>query len=461
MRLPIEVRNHIYNMLVSSMFDTADNYYPKLSVAPRIRFVLRILNWQPDPESTYEYEFKVTSRYPPDDPRNDANHFLDLYKAIKDGSLDITDFNPYLRNWKREMMTNVEEIEEEEYDGETSDSDEFDLADSIKKKSKSMLNFMDTKQIAIYCENNVSIPPKSRSPDHQEDSSEDRSSARKSLFQVHEMELDLGDECNSEMGDCTEMCEPRMEIKGHGDIGGTEGKKTEEDNDEIGLNGGEEKRQTHLEDVHKPERGFRVEIDYNQQTTGDHPHTERVFYDYEEVRRLTHVSRQFSREVGACLWHNSVLELEDYEIPSLFIENRPEALQHIKGIVLNLCYHGSGCLNSSAVDLEKLFNWMSKNLELRFIMINLQTQLIHLPDFVKGKLDDWTVIFRRSKPMERFHVRLVFYRSYTPPSYVIERYYCRPIKKRMERIIGDLWMPDCLREERNGEKRFYVQSRPT
>lgn len=436
------------------MFDTADNYFPKLSVVPRIRFTLRSLDWQPNPENNYEYDFKVTSRYPPDDPRNDPNHFIDLYKAMKDGSLLWRKFNPKFRSWKKEMLVEGEEVEEEEYDGEMTDSDDFDFAETTKKKRNHILDFMDTRQIAIYCENNIPIPPRSKASDSQESSSEDRSSTRESLSQGDEMDVDVDEEINDETRDCMVMDEPLGKIQDLRE----ELEKKEDEVDEV--DEVEEISQSQP-DAHEPERGFRLEIDYNQHTAGDHLHTERGFYDYEEVRCLTHVSRQFSREVGACLWHNSVLELEDYEIPSLFIRNRPAALQHVKGIVLNLCYNGTGCLNSSTADLEMLFNWISQNLELRFIMINLRTQLVYLLDFEKGKFADWTKIFRRSKPMERFHVRLVFYHYCTPPSYVIERYGCRPIKKRWEKIIGDLWMPDCLREEENAEKASYVQSRPT
>lgn len=338
-------------------------------------------------------------------------------------------------------------VEEEEYDGDTTDSDEFDLAEA-KKKGKIVPGSMTSRQIAIYCERNLPAPPRTRSSAHKEG----QSSAQESQSQVDEMDVDVEDESHNETRDYMEICELVKEAK---DLGNTETNRKKTGTEKNQADGGEPVSRPLLGDTHQPERGFRLEIDY------DNPHTERVFWDYEEVRLLAHVSRQFSREVGACLWHNSVLELEDYEIPAMFIRNRPAALQHVKGVVLNLCYNGAGVLNSSTADLERLFDWMSENLELRFIMVNVKTQLVHLLDWQKGKLDDWTAIFRRSRPMERFHVRVLFEHYCTPPSYAIEKFSCRPIKRKWEKIIGEMWMPDCLREEMNGEIGSYVQSRST
>ncbi|CAG8958093.1 hypothetical protein HYFRA_00000438 [Hymenoscyphus fraxineus] len=453
MRLPSDVRIRIYTILISSMFATLEPYFPKVSVAPRIRFTLRGLDWYPSEENNGDSNFTVTSRYLPDDPRNDPDYFLNLYKDLKDDTALRVQFNPSL-GWSD--FKNTEE-EEEEYNGEMTDSDESDDDDEASEAEYASTGGPDRDSL-----------PSLDSEDASLSSGEHSNSEEEYSTQKDEKEVDLdGDiklsycmEIEGTMKEVDKMVEKDVNKMVEEDI------KTTKGVDGQGLE--DEMLTIKADDVHVPERGFRLEIDCDQYSANDRPR--RGFYNYEAVRRLTHVSRQFSQEIGACLWHNSVLQLEEPSIPVLFIKNRPAALQHVKGIILNLYYNGSGagrCLNSSTPDLEELVNWMSRNLELRFLIINLRTQLCYITDFTtEGLVPEWERIFRSAKVMERFHIRLAFYQYSAPPSYVYSRYASRhalgaetDFKKNLEGVIRDLWMPDCLREEMKTGKASYIQSR--
>lgn len=92
--------------------------------------------------------------------------------------------------------------------------------------------------------------------------------------------------------------------------------------------------------------------------------------DYEAVRILSQISKQFTRELGRVLWQNATVEFEEPHAFFLFFRERPAVLRLVKHVVLHLhCYGNS--LDDSTPVVGAICDFMSTEMDLRFLTIRL------------------------------------------------------------------------------------------
>lgn len=162
--------------------------------------------------------------------------------------------------------------------------------------------------------------------------------------------------------------------------------------------------------------------------------------DYQFIRKLSHVSQQFSREVGQCLWENSVLKIRNLAFLFSFAENYPSTLRHIRGLVLDVLWEDD-FLDTSTSILEAVFELINRHMNLRFITIGFTTRKCLVEDYRDGSwegLATCTHIFSGSTPSEKFQVSP---RISCHDDVYTEGSLCEVVKEALE----EEWMPDCLR----------------
>ncbi|KAH8672154.1 hypothetical protein BGZ60DRAFT_406660 [Tricladium varicosporioides] len=209
---------------------------------------------------------------------------------------------------------------------------------------------------------------------------------------------------------------------------------------------------------------YGIENHGNQDCNCPHRYRE----DYENVRTLSHISHHFTRELGESIWANSVLDLsslDDLTALSKFVRERPMAVKYIKGIIFSIQYYEDG-FDTPTSSLADILNCINNNFDLRFITVRFTTET-HLldgssgplgddtitPYLERGKIKEWTPLFRSSKVYEKFDLRVCAVRvdpvnparRFTYPDLSCDRPALEVQGKLME-----MWMPDILRTYRLG-----------
>lgn len=168
----------------------------------------------------------------------------------------------------------------------------------------------------------------------------------------------------------------------------------------------------------------------------------------EFVRCLSHVSRLFSSEVGAVVWQNSVLEVEELDALPVFARFHPKALPLIRGLVLPLSYE-EGFLDTKTSELAGACEFINRHLMLKFLSIKFRCVgdcLIEI--YEERKHLSWASVFKTLKLTKQLHIEII-----AENCLQMARFYETP------RELEVLWMPDCLREGRNEEEEHYLSSR--
>jgi len=159
---------------------------------------------------------------------------------------------------------------------------------------------------------------------------------------------------------------------------------------------------------------------------------------YKILHRLSHISRQFTFELGECLWKNAIVHFSDMELFLPFFGDRPHIWQHVKVLSVDIYHQHGADLNTSTELLLKMSEFVSRYLNLWRFSIRLFTQSLSFSDLpIFEELHDWATAFRSLKVQGKFAVHVTKLLGPDCPPTVIK-----------EAISGDLynlWLPDTLR----------------
>jgi hypothetical protein len=177
---------------------------------------------------------------------------------------------------------------------------------------------------------------------------------------------------------------------------------------------------------------------------------------YDSIRSLSHISRQFTRELGECLWQNAIADFEDLECFFPFIRDHTATLRHIKGLILNIQYY-EDYFDTRTYTLSEICKFVSENLNLRFIIIRFATQGSLLNGLLATeRVREWGAIFRSLQIQEKFDLRLVVSNVVCPTgAYEIRRI----DPEKFQQKLLDLWLPDTLKQAKSTEEEVYRLSR--
>ncbi|KAG9230016.1 hypothetical protein BJ875DRAFT_473380 [Amylocarpus encephaloides] len=93
--------------------------------------------------------------------------------------------------------------------------------------------------------------------------------------------------------------------------------------------------------------------------------------DYEVVRRLAYISRQFTTELGACVWRNSILDVQELGDLGVFLKTRPSAAKYVRGLIVHFEYNRG--LDMQETQLEGELNFVDQQMNLLFISLRYRT----------------------------------------------------------------------------------------
>jgi hypothetical protein len=182
--------------------------------------------------------------------------------------------------------------------------------------------------------------------------------------------------------------------------------------------------------------------------------------DYDTIRCLSYVSRQFNRELGECLWENAIVDFEDLEIFFLFFKDRTAVLRHIKGLVLNIQYYGD-CFDTCTSILIEICKFVSQNLDLQFVTIRFATQESLLDNILAvEKVHEWAAAFRSLQIREKFDLCLVISNvEFSRRDSADTDESGGDDDKKLQQKLLDLWLPDALRQPEMTKEVAYGLSR--
>lgn len=155
------------------------------------------------------------------------------------------------------------------------------------------------------------------------------------------------------------------------------------------------------------------------------------------IHHLSHVSRQFTSELGACLWGTSIIDFQCPELFFEFFENRPQIFKYVKGISLCIYWINiDDSVNFGAL-LLRISKFVSQYLDIRVFSVRVVPDYRGLNDISKFKrLKSWTTAFRGLKVKDRF---IVHVDSYTMVLKLDQKL------NELSRKLSELWLPDTLR----------------
>ncbi|OJD26234.1 hypothetical protein ACJ73_02387 [Blastomyces percursus] len=160
--------------------------------------------------------------------------------------------------------------------------------------------------------------------------------------------------------------------------------------------------------------------------------------DFDFLRPLFHVSYQFTRDVGACLWQNAIVKFETPECFFPFIAPRPAIVNFIKFIELELQFF-EDWFDTSSDTVVAICQFISEYMNLRYLRIHLTTEAHHLEKILTGeKLEKWTMAFKGLKVSQGFDVRVIDF----PILWRVRRQKIwRPTPHPLGQKLNELWYP--------------------
>ncbi|PGH18429.1 hypothetical protein AJ79_00498 [Helicocarpus griseus UAMH5409] len=166
-----------------------------------------------------------------------------------------------------------------------------------------------------------------------------------------------------------------------------------------------------------------------------------LYMDYSIIRRLFYVSRQFTQEVGACLWRSAIINFEVPEYFFAFFEPRPAILKFVKCIELHFQY-GNLC-ETSTETVVAICGFISKYMDLRYIRIFLMIDECCLERAVaEGEMEQWKVAFNNLRVLHGFDLRAIWDPLYLPIRE--ERWQFAAKFEGLGKKLEELWLPHIL-----------------
>ncbi|KAK0726070.1 hypothetical protein B0H67DRAFT_572295 [Lasiosphaeris hirsuta] len=171
--------------------------------------------------------------------------------------------------------------------------------------------------------------------------------------------------------------------------------------------------------------------------------------DYHHYLHLSQVSRQFTAELGDCLWQNATVEFVEPSAFSLFARTRPATLSRIRAVVLHLQYHGD-VFDTPCETLRETCKLVSGTFTaLRFFGVTLSTVLTlqrgtafgH--DVAEKRIEEAAGVLRELLEVRvgcEFEVRL-------DGRYPWGSLISPGERESFLRTLRETWLPYCLREE--------------
>jgi hypothetical protein len=155
------------------------------------------------------------------------------------------------------------------------------------------------------------------------------------------------------------------------------------------------------------------------------------------IHHLSHVSRQFTSELGECLWGNAVINIQCPDLFFDFFEDRPQIWKHVKGISLFIYWTNIDDSANFGALLLRISKFVSRHLDLRVFSIHMVPDYHGLTDISRfERLKSWITAFRGLKIGEKFTVHI---EPFTVMSNLDHRV------NKLSRRLSDLWLPDSLR----------------
>ncbi|KAH6662807.1 hypothetical protein B0J14DRAFT_282251 [Halenospora varia] len=192
--------------------------------------------------------------------------------------------------------------------------------------------------------------------------------------------------------------------------------------------------------------------------------------DYENLRKLSHISHHFTHELGKSIWANSVLDLgslDDFTALSTFVHERPMAVKYIKGLIFSIQYYEDG-FDTPTAALTDILKCINDNFDLRFITVRFTTEThllnglsgplgndVSTPFFEREKIKEWTPLFGGLKVREKFDLRVYAIRiDPVNPSrrFIYPDISCNQPVLEVQGELREVWMPDVLRTPSLDEK---------
>jgi hypothetical protein len=93
-------------------------------------------------------------------------------------------------------------------------------------------------------------------------------------------------------------------------------------------------------------------------------YSQRTHADYEAIRVLSQVPRQFARELGHVLWQNATVEFEEPHAFFLLFKERPAVLPLVKHVILHLDFY-SRSLDERTPFVRSICEFVSERMTLR------------------------------------------------------------------------------------------------
>ncbi|OAX82734.1 hypothetical protein ACJ72_02917 [Emergomyces africanus] len=173
----------------------------------------------------------------------------------------------------------------------------------------------------------------------------------------------------------------------------------------------------------------------------NHLYKERTKVDFNFLSPLFYVSREFTRDIGACLWRSAIIKFETPECFFSFIAPRPAILKFLKCIELELQYYDDW-FDTSSDTVVAICQFISKYMDLRYVRIDLVTNAECLEKILEeGKLERWKTAFTELKVSHGFDLRVVD----LPVHYWHQSRYVRPwTVSPLEQRLKKLWHPSAL-----------------
>jgi hypothetical protein len=177
--------------------------------------------------------------------------------------------------------------------------------------------------------------------------------------------------------------------------------------------------------------------------------------DYESVRILSQISKQFTGEAATVLWLDATVEFEEPDAFFLFFKERPAVIPLVNHVVLHLHCYG-GWADDSTPLIKSICEFISARMDLRLLTVRLHTELSDQNQIVvhnyrtsleyeptKQKLTvEWPEIMRQVK-VRGFDFLLAH-------ACLIQNNVAG--LGRMSQQLSSLWMPDCLRGSKEYEE---------
>jgi hypothetical protein len=155
------------------------------------------------------------------------------------------------------------------------------------------------------------------------------------------------------------------------------------------------------------------------------------------IHHLSNVSRQFTSELGECLWGNAVINIQCPDLFFDFFEDRPQIWKHVKGISLFIYWTNIDDSANFGALLLRISKFVSRHLDLRVFSIHMVPDYHGLTDISRfERLKSWITAFRSLKIGEKFTVHI---EPFTAMSSLDHRV------KKLSTRLSDLWLPDSLR----------------